>query len=282
MSNADAQVPYRKLLRRGAFAHALDPWAEQGRFFHQIHGGMIGELLKQLQDPLMDRGLIAAREASLQIAEAGQPDVVISLVDERTPKPHLVYSALAEQLLVDPGIALETSEPDLDAIYITEQTTGRIITIIEIVSPSNKANVADEARYVQRRESLVYDRNIQVVEIDLTRSLKRLIRSSEVNHYPYHIAIHLPHERARMIGIGWDSQIPPFALPLRDDGMVISAQTCYSTAYYDAAIAAHLLEQTGYREAELPFPSTLTLAQRDSAMQAVERWKHALADARQE
>jgi hypothetical protein len=282
MSNPDAQSRHRKALRTGPFSGQIDPWAEQGWFFHQIHGGMIGELLKQIQDPLMDRELIAAREASLQIGEATQPDVIISLAIERPSKPTLNYPALAEQLLLDPGIAVELPEPELDAIYITDQVSGRIITIIEIVSPSNKADAKDEARYMQRRDTLVYDRGVQVVEVDLTRSIKRLLRSQEARNFPYHIAIHLPYERTRMIGIDWSSPIPTFALPLRDDGIPLAMQPFYATAYYDAAIAAHLLEQTDYRESSIPFPSTLTDSQREEALKRVENWKLQLEQLRAE
>lgn len=282
MSSSDAQSRHRRLLRTGPFPGQIDPWAEQGWFFHQIHGGMISELLKQIQDPLMDRELIAAREASLQIGEATQPDVIISLAHERPPKRILSYPVLAEQLLLDPGIAIELPEPELDAIYITDQVGGRIITIIEIISPSNKADAKDEGRYMQRRDTLVYDRGVHVVEVDLTRSIKRLLRSQETRNYPYHIAIHMPYERTRMIGIDWASPIPTFALPLRDDGIPVAMQPFYATAYYDAAIAAHVLEQTNYRESSIPFPSTLTNTQRDEALMRVETWKSQLEQLRAE
>src|SRR5688572_21277940 len=61
---------YNELLKIGAFPGQIDPWAE-ARFFHAIHGGMIGHLMEQIQGPLEEIGYIAGRETSLTIADRG-------------------------------------------------------------------------------------------------------------------------------------------------------------------------------------------------------------------
>jgi hypothetical protein len=68
---------YVELLMRGPFPGTIDPWAEAGRYFHQIHAGMIGALLEQLRLPLLRMGYVASREVSLQIAEGREPDMAV-------------------------------------------------------------------------------------------------------------------------------------------------------------------------------------------------------------
>jgi hypothetical protein len=282
MSSSEARQQHRKLLRTGPFPGQIDPWAKDCRYFRQLHATIIGELQETLQDPLLDRGLIASCEASLQIAEGTIPDITISLRKQSPAPVPLDYPTIAEALLVNPGVALDLPLPELDAIHIYARGTGQIVTIIEIISPTNKSDRYEQSAYIQRREILVYNRSIQVVEIDLTRSVKRLIKSSNLLVYPYHIAIHLPLEHARMIGFRWAESIPRFALPLRDDGLAVQLQPVYDAAYYQSSVAAQMLDAGVYRADTLPFPSTLTDAQRDEALMRVESWKSQLEQLRAE
>jgi hypothetical protein len=41
---------YIRLRQQGAFAGRIDPFAEAGRYFQQIHSGMINHLQDQLQE----------------------------------------------------------------------------------------------------------------------------------------------------------------------------------------------------------------------------------------
>lgn len=75
---------------RGPFPGATDPWAEAGRYFHQIHHNWITVLLSTLQRPLLERGYMAGREASLQILQRREPDVLIRREDA-APQPPFIW-----------------------------------------------------------------------------------------------------------------------------------------------------------------------------------------------
>ena len=120
---------YIQVYKRGPFPGTIDPWAEAGRYFHQIHAGMIGALLAQLQDDLIARGYQAGRETSLQVMESTQPDVFIHRPRE-THSPHAWdYTAAAEAVLLEPGEALTGLQmpPELDAIFV-KQIGGTLVT----------------------------------------------------------------------------------------------------------------------------------------------------------
>ena len=55
------------LMEQGPLPTHIDPWAEKGRYFHQLHPHIIGYLLDQISDGLYMRGYVVGRETSVQI-----------------------------------------------------------------------------------------------------------------------------------------------------------------------------------------------------------------------
>jgi hypothetical protein len=273
MSNPDAQARYINVLQAGPFVGRVDPWAETGHFFQQIHKVMIGAMAIRLQKPLLERGYYTSQEASLQISNGGQPDIAVLMRSPKTDAPVLDYNAMAAQLFVTPGVALEPEDTELDALYVYSRKTGDLVTIVEVISPSNKAERSDILLYIQRRERFVYERTVNVVEIDLTRSHMHLVSDTIAHRYPYHVAIHLPRETTRFIGIDFMEPIERFALPLQNDAVAIDTQDLYDVGYRANSLGNQLLVRGGYTSDKRPFPTTLTDAQRDDALQRVESWK---------
>ena len=123
---SDAYVQLRK---RGPFPDSIDPWAEAAHYFHQIHAGMIGALLAEIQDPLLARGYQAGREASLQILTGREPDIFVHrAMDAPQSKHGWDYVLAAEELLANPGLTI-SGEIDTDAIAIREVESGRFRTM---------------------------------------------------------------------------------------------------------------------------------------------------------
>jgi hypothetical protein len=263
---------YIDLYKRGPFAGMIDPWAEVGRYFHQIHAGMIGALLIQLQDELIARGYQAGRETSLQVMEHTQPDLFIHrLRDPQPPRPW-DYPAAAQAVLMEPGEALSgiQPEPELDAIFI-KQIGGTLVTVVEVVSPSNKVRIEDIERYQARRHQLI-DQGVNVVELDCTRSVKRLVNDLALQSHLYHVVIHLPGQTGRWFGSGYGDAIKPVALPLRGEALPMNPQAAYDAAYQQAAIAGQIHDEARYTTADLPFVSLLTEAHQRDALARVAAW----------
>jgi hypothetical protein len=268
---------YVQLLIVGAFAGKIDPWAEVGRYFQQIHAGMIGIMLEKLRVPLMQRGYIAGREASLLIAEQHEPDVHIAGINPTQTPPNLNwdYVAAAEAVRVEPGIEVELEDADQHALYIKTLDSGNLVTVVEIVSPNNKTALDDIQRYESKRRTLVHEKGVHLVEIDITRSVKRLIPKNTAAD-AYHIAIHLPRTAARIIPMPFGEALKSFALPLRQEVLVVETQAIYTEAYQQASIAAQIRSEGRYNRDDLPFPSLLMSIQRDESLENVMTWLKAL------
>jgi hypothetical protein len=263
---------YIDLYKRGPFPGMIDPWAEVGRYFHQIHAGMIGALLVQLQDDLLRKGYQAGRESSLQVLDNTQPNLFIHRPRQPQDRQFWDYTAAAQAILLEPGEALLgiEPEPELDALFINEMA-GSLVTIVEIVSPTNKTRLEDIERYQMRRGQLLAQ-GVNVVEIDLTRSVKRLVNDVMLADAPYHITVHLPGQIGRWFGSAYGEPIKPMGLPLRGDVLPMHAQFAYEAAYQQAAIAGQLHHDARYTASDLPFPSLLTETERRDALGRVSAW----------
>lgn len=263
-------------LERGPFPGRIDPWAEAARYFRSIHSEMISALLAMTRKPLLDLGYVAGRETSLQIAEGREPDVHIRREQPLERLTRWNYELAAAEVLAEPGVAIEDAA-EFEALHIRDIHTGELVTVLEIVSPGNKTRDHEMTAYRERRSRLLLEQGVNVVEIDATRSVKRLTNNSETMAFPYHVAVFLPDEAVRIIGIRSDAPLSRLAVPLR--GMVIPAELhdAYSHAYRQSTTAWHIQHENRYVEASLPFPSSFTDEERRDLLRAVEQWQQELA-----
>lgn len=264
---------------RGPFAGSVDPWAEDDFYFNQLHSGIIAKILGQIWEPLFNLGYVVSKEASLQIAEIHKPDIAVRQLDVQPdveyPRP-LDYSSAAAAILAEPGVAIDSMEAEFQAIFIRALEDHRLVTVIEIISPSNKDTSAIVMRYRERRQDSLLSQGVNVVEVDLTRSVKRLLEHPLTAQHPYHIAIFIPDDRPRVVTVDLGEPVKRVAIPLRADVVGVDLQDAYGQAYIEAMIAMQIDSKGGYIPKHLPFPSLLTGEQRDQLLKQVKVWKSEL------
>lgn len=268
---------YIQVLERGPLPGQVDPWAEAGRYFQQLHTEIISHLLGQIRSPLLSMGYIAGRETSLQIAENTKPDLYIQRPEPSGGATAWDYPQAAEIALAEPGVLLEVMEPELDALYIRQMGSAELVTVVEIISPRNKSENRLIDEYLERRARRRRE-GVHVVEIDLTRSVKRLVELDEAvwETTPYHVVVHLHDQPQRFIGMKFGEALKRCALPLRGEVVAVELQAAYDHAYRQTTLAGHILNETGYSEAVLPFPSLLPAEYRAAVLKAVGEWQNEL------
>lgn len=263
---------YVQCLVAGPFPDRLDPWAEVGRYFHQIHSGIIHQLVSQIHPTLIRLGYSIGTETSLQVMQGREPDLFVYRPE---PSPAITlwdYSAAAATVEAAVGIAIDEAVPELEAIAIHEGQTGALVTVVEVISPRNKSSEGMIEAYRERREILLRQ-GVNVVELDLTRSVQRLIFSPIVDEYPYHIVVFLPEQAPRFIGIGWDESIQRCALPLRGEVLPMEVHPAYRESYVLKTIAIQIRNEKRYTTADLPFPTTLSPKHHAEIMAKVAAWE---------
>lgn len=261
-------VEHRK---QGPFPNRVDLWAEIGRYHKQIHAGMIDVIASDLETELASRGYFISREASLQIATDREPDIFVR--HDTPPSTGMrveAYMRAAVAIRIEPGeVALVDDPLERSALHIRKLESGDLVTVLEIISPSNKYGAV---RLYQDYRTRLLHQGVQFVELDFTRSKQRLLENRLTEAYPYHIAVYLPDDPPLVIGIELDTPLKDFALPLRNEVVPVHTQAAYTTVYRRYDLAAQLEHEQRYNADDLPFPSTLTPAQRDDALQRVSTW----------
>lgn len=273
MNKKPYSADYIHHYQQGPFPGQIDPWAEAAHYFQQIHSGMIGQLLDQIREPLLQMGYVAGREAGLQIAEGREPDIYIkdrqSETDQQTPQWD--YDTAALEVLAEPGIAVEAD--GVDALHIKSAGDGRLVTVVEIISPGNKTRPHLISAYQERRSRLVSGQGVNVVEIDPTRSVKRLFEHLLTQTAAYHIAIYLPDENPRVLPVKLAEPLKRIALPLSAEVLPLELQHAYDAAYQQASIAPQLTLDHNYTLTALPFPSLLSEHERQHLSAQVTDWQ---------
>jgi hypothetical protein len=161
------------------------------------------------------------------------------------------------------------------ALFIVEARTGDLVTIVEIISPNNKTKDHEMTAYRGRREQLI-QRGVNVTELDMTRSVKRLVNNTMTHDHPYHVAIFLPGEYVRVVGVSFDQRLSRLALPLRDNAIALELHHAYQNAYRRITTAWHIHHEENYTEEFLPFPSLLNEQQMRDALYAARIWQEEL------
>lgn len=262
---------YLDLLAQGPCPGSVDPWGEAERYFPQMAGGILSALQDAYQGALIAQGYLVSRETSLQAFADS-----LGLFEHSPPLETLTawdYVTAAVELDTEPG--LEAEPHDFSSLCIRDVESGKLVTMLEVLAPSIKEDERLSAVYRTHRRQIVAQ-GISVVELDLTRSLRRLLPHRLAYSYPYHIAVHLPHQNPRLLLLSHGKALKPFALPLHHAALRINLQAAYDHAYRAARIAYHELNNGGYTEETLPARALLPDVERARLELAVQGWAQQL------
>ncbi|MDZ4769047.1 MAG: DUF4058 family protein [Chloroflexota bacterium] len=269
---------YADHLKKGAFPDRIDPWAEAPRYFQQIHANMIGNLQQVLNDELERRGYTVGREVSLQVLENREPDLhIYKRPVSNDAQPRWDFLSVSESIVSRPLRVIDDFTDRFDSLKIYEMTTGDLVTIVEVISPGNKLDVGEIAAYRERRRDNL-NKSVYIVELDITRSIKRMVKSVTADIYPYHAAFHLYDQPSCITGVEFDQPLGRIAIPLRSEAVGVNLSTIYCNAYEHARIASQIYNDSNYEYSALPFPSVMTAPQRETIMNLAQIWSARLQE----
>jgi hypothetical protein len=226
----------------------MDPYLEQ--YWGDVHETMIihsrAAIQKQLPPELVARvGERVFVEPSQDRPRNIVPDVRVVQSGHRAQP--VAWSgngvSLAEPLVIDLG----QDEPVTQAyIEIIDLKSGRrVVTVIEILSPSNKVQGAGRVSYLKKQEELRAG-NVSLVEIDLIRAGSRVStvpfdRIPEGHRTPYAVYARRgwQPEKIEYYRVPLRERLPAIRIPLRqsdpDVALDLQAQLnqCYEEGRYD-------------------------------------------------
>jgi len=228
----------------------MNPYMEER--WNDVHSTLLVYARRQLQAQLPE-DLVAEVEQTLLVGESeGQPDQAAYRPDVSVREPWEesggVGVAVAEPIQVaKPVVAKVPPRPNRRLGII--DTHGRLITVVEVLSPSNKRGKGG-SDYRYTRDDLM-ESGVNLVEIDLVREgglLTELFDGDHVTLYlrdrdgnlpPHVVSVFRaarPTER-ELYPISYQKPLPSFAVPLRtgERDVALDLQSILQQCYEDGA-----------------------------------------------
>ncbi len=225
----------------------MDPYLEAPHLWPDVHNALITALRQDLAPRLRPRYFAAIEERSytLRIDDSkllGQADIAVVESGMLLHEPALIYGVtpLAEPWL--PALPLTVLLPTFEErreSYLEIRTADdhRLVTVLELLSPSNKGPGKGRAKYLKKRDA-VLDSDANLVEIDLLRAGEAMPLASKTPASEYRLLVSRERQRPRadLFVFGVRDPIPAFPLPLLpgDDEPVIDLNSIVH-ALYDLA-----------------------------------------------
>jgi len=201
----------------------MDPWLERRGLWPDVHDSLIMTLRRMLVPLVSPKYYIAARQRTVFAVESTDldfivPDVSVAQTDAGAVNMKWESTVLAEPTLVEVPVREKIPE---DYLEIVEASTHEVITVIEILSLSNKISGRDRRAYEYKRER-IFQTPTHLVEIDLLRDgepmpFTFLQTNGRFNHYRILIKRGDRGRRAHLYPFNVREAIPVFALPLQPE-----------------------------------------------------------------
>lgn len=199
----------------------MNPYLEQSHLWRDFHGSFLVTLRSTLV-PLVRPKYHVEYEESLYIDPTGDEPRLFAVADNAVTNPDddepesggvaTATAVVAAPVTVTvPGIAKKKAR----RLVIRDSKSQEVITIIEVLSPSNKAVGADRNKYLEKRDEVLTSA-AHFIELDLLRGGKRMpIRT--LPECDYYALVSRAWQRPEM-GL-WPfnlrDAIPPIPIPLR-------------------------------------------------------------------
>jgi len=233
----------------------MDPYLEAPDIWPDLHEALAGEMRAEL-NLLLPQPYYARLEVRPEVGivdDAGTarrivPDVaVIKPSDAPTVPATVTVSERRATLSASVEVIIASEALRHQLVEIRDASRGhQLITLIEIVSPSNKRAGVDRRAYL-RKQREVLERDASFVEIDLLRAGERLLPNAELEAYlgglapqpAYLVLVNRAWCRRgvemayQLFAVSLREVLPCIAIPLREgeDEVKLDLQWIFNQAY---------------------------------------------------
>lgn len=194
----------------------MDPYLERAGLWPDVHNGLIAAVRDYLAPLLRPRYFVSIEERTYTVAPddlvfAGRADVAVV---ERLGDP-------ADPALIAPdGDTVVVDVPVLDEIRetfleIRSTESERVVTVLEILSPTNKRAGEGRDQYTEKR-SRIFSTRTNLVEIDLLRAGEPMpvLRWNGRSDYRILVSRGALRPKAQLLPFSVRQVVPSFQLPL--------------------------------------------------------------------
>ncbi len=195
----------------------MDPWLESPAVWAGVHDRLIVYLADELNSAIAP-AYIAVPGGRLVVEEPRRgiyPDVIVT-------QSHPEHRAMSSAVAVEEPIVVRIADEPRRQTFIEIRDTragNRVVTVVEILSPSNKEAGQDARNQYLRKQEELLASDINLVEIDLLRGGLPTVALPAPRSLPgpYRIVIRRAgvRDQAEVYDRSLPQRLPRFRLPLR-------------------------------------------------------------------
>ncbi len=203
----------------------MDPWLEHPGLWPDLHNALISAIREDLASKVAPRYFVGIEQRTYVATPVEdiamiRPDVLVGRTGsrKRIPKPERRTAAGVGviEMDIDRPVPVPIEEWFLEIRTVGEK---RLITVIEVLSPTNKIKGDGREEYLGKRENILKTRT-NLVEIDLLRAGQPMPPWPPIPaESPYRIVISrgASRPRAKLLAFGVRDEIPTIPIPLLPD-----------------------------------------------------------------
>ncbi|MFH7241731.1 MAG: DUF4058 family protein [Spirulina sp.] len=208
----------------------MDPYLEQATFWSEFHSRLIVALADALAPSLLPTYYVAVETRTYMGSDdeellIGIPDVTVlstpRLSPQNLPEPSGagIATTVCPQAVILP-MPLEVKERYLE---IRETSSDAVVTVVEVLSPTNKRQGEGRRLYNMKRQAILGSAS-HLVELDLLRAYVPMAmhlmeaESPALSRYRILVSRSEDRPRADLYEFTLQQSIPPFPLPLKAAG----------------------------------------------------------------
>lgn len=225
----------------------MNPWLENPLLWSDVHLSLIWAIREYLAPLLRPRYFVAV-ETRTVISSLPEATTLVRIPDVMVVHrggPEVVSTPTQES---ETYLTVELPIEDFEEAFLEVRLvpTGEVVTIVEVLSHSNKQPGRDREAYIGKRDELLRT-DVGFVEIDLLRAGSPMPYTGVANS-EYRLLIRRRQQptHARIYPFGVRQPVPKFALPLLPDDtepivdLGILLHSVYDRAGYDLIIDYNL------------------------------------------
>jgi Protein of unknown function (DUF4058) len=219
----------------------MDPWLEHPALWPGVHNRLITAIADDLTARVAPRYFVGVEQHTYVTSTLGdlasiRPDVLVgrSRSRKRIPTPGEPATAGAGVLAKGVEVPVEVQVEDwyLDIRLVG---TGKLVTVIEVLSPWNKAPGQGRKKYLRKRKHIFKTRT-SLVEVDLLRGGKPMpVNSTDTEASDYRVLVSpgRTRPRAELYAFGVRQPIPAIPIPLlpRDPAPLLDLNAVLHSLY---------------------------------------------------
>ena len=215
----------------------MDPYVEQNGRWPDMHQRMIAYTSEWLRPQLRPK-YIARIDERIELRPLGKafvPDVMVVEPPRQLSEPQTTYGALVAD---EPQtIRALDEERQVPYIQIVSLASENVVTLIEVLSPANKAGRGRD-QYLEKQDNLL-NTPVNLVEIDLlsgpTTTFARFFEVHAPQDWRYIISASRPQRRTSLevYAIPLRDRLPRCKIPLlpEDDDAILDLPAVFSRCY---------------------------------------------------